>query len=55
MLATLQERLGAKVISDSAVVEAHGRDRNYPQIHPPLAVVFAESVSDVQEVLRYAH
>jgi D-lactate dehydrogenase (cytochrome) len=54
MLATLQERMGAKVVVDPAVLQAHGRDRNYPQTCPPLAVVFAESVPDVQEALRWA-
>jgi D-lactate dehydrogenase (cytochrome) len=54
MLATLQERMGAKVVVDPAVLQAHGRDRNYPQTYPPLAVVFAESVTDVQEALRWA-
>ena len=54
MLATLQERLGPKVVIDSAVLETHGQDRNYPRVYPPLAVVFAESVADVQEVLRWA-
>lgn len=54
MLATLQERMGAKVVTDPAVLEAHGQDRNYPQVYPPLAVVFAESVADVQEALRWA-
>lgn len=54
MLATLQERMGAKVVVDPVVLQAHGRDRNYPQTYPPLAVVFAESVSDVQEALRWA-
>jgi len=54
MLATLQERLGAKVVLDPAVLEAHGQDKNYPQIYPPLAVVFAETVADIQEALRWA-
>lgn len=54
MLATLQEHLGAKVVSDPAVLEAHGRDKNYPQVYPPLAVVFAESVVDIQEALAWA-
>jgi D-lactate dehydrogenase (cytochrome) len=53
MLARLQERMGAKVVTDPAVLEAHGRDRNYPQGRPPQAVVFAESVADVQEALRW--
>jgi D-lactate dehydrogenase (cytochrome) len=54
MLVSLQERMGAKVVTDPAVLQAHGQDRNYPQIYPPLAVVFAESVADVQEALRWA-
>lgn len=54
MLATLQERMGAKVSVDAAVLEAHGQDRNYPQVYPPLAVVYAENVADVQEALRWA-
>lgn len=54
MLATLQERMGAKVVTDPAVLQTHGRDRNYPQDYPPEAVVFAESVADVQEALRWA-
>ncbi|HEY1354290.1 MAG TPA: FAD-binding oxidoreductase [Ktedonobacteraceae bacterium] len=54
MLTTLQERMGAKVVIDPAVLQTHGQDRNYPQISPPQAVVFAESVLDVQEALRWA-
>lgn len=54
MLATLQERMGAKVVVDPAVLETHGQDRNYPQVYPPLAVVFAETVADVQEALSWA-
>ncbi|HEX7733807.1 MAG TPA: FAD-binding oxidoreductase [Ktedonobacteraceae bacterium] len=54
MLATLQERLGAKVVTDPAVLERHGQDRNYPRVYPPLAVVFAETVADIQEALNWA-
>lgn len=54
MLATLQERLGAKVVVDPVVLEAHGQDRSYPRIYAPLAVVFAETVADIQEALRWA-
>lgn len=54
MLATLQERMGAKVVIDPEVLQAHGRDRNYPQTTSPQAVVYAESVADVQEALRWA-
>jgi len=54
MLATLQERMGAKVVLDPSVLKTHGQDRNYPQLYPPLAVVFAETVADIQEALRWA-
>lgn len=54
MLARLQERLGAKVVVEPGVLEAHGHDQNYPQVYPPLAVVFAESVADIQEALAWA-
>lgn len=54
MLAKLQERMGAKVVLEPAVLDAHGQDRNYPQVYPPLAVVFAESVEDVREALSWA-
>ena len=54
MLTQLQERLGAKVVTERAVLEAHGQDKNYPQVYPPLAVVFAETVADIQEALTWA-
>ncbi len=54
MLTRLQERLGAKMVTDPAVLEAHGQDKNYPQVYPPLAVVFAETVADIQEALAWA-
>ena len=53
MRATLQARLGHQVSTNPAVLEAHGCDENYPEVRPPLAVVFAESVADVQEVLAW--
>lgn len=54
MLKVLQERLGTKVVTDPAVLEAHGQDKNYPQVYPPLAVVFAETVEDVQVALGWS-
>lgn len=54
MLAALQERLGTKVVTDTEVLDAHGQDKNYPQVYPPMAVVFAESIDDVQETLKWA-
>ena len=54
-IAMLQERLGAKVVTDPEMLNMHGRDQNYPQTYPVLAVVFAETVEDVQETLRWSH
>lgn len=36
-----------------SVLEQHGRDENYPDVRPPLAVVFAESKEDVQTTLAW--
>lgn len=46
--------LGAKVVTDTATREQHGRDENYPGVRLPEAVVFAESVEDIRETLAYA-
>lgn len=54
MLAMLQERLGVKVVTDPTVLATHGQDKNYPQVYPPLAVVFAEQVEDVREALAWS-
>src|SRR5215469_8221509 len=53
MLATLKDQFGEKVSFDPAILEAHGRDRSYPAVQPPEAVVFAESVEDVQQMLAW--
>jgi len=54
MIESLKDRLGAKVSTSPSVLDAHGRDENYPETMPPLAVVFAESARDVQDVLAWA-
>jgi len=54
MIESLKDRLGAKVSTNPSVLDAHGRDENYPETMPPLAVVFAESARDVQDVLAWA-
>ncbi len=54
MIEALKEQLGAKVSTSPSVLDAHGRDENYPETMPPLAVVFAESARDVQDVLAWA-
>src|SRR5258707_1557645 len=53
MLATLKDHFGEKVSFDPAILEAHGRDSSYPAVQPPEAVVFAESVEDVQKILAW--
>ncbi len=53
MIATLKDLLGEKVSFDPSVLEAHGKDTSYPEIHPPAAVVFAVSVEDVLKVLAW--
>ncbi len=55
MLATLTDLLGEKVSFDLTVLEAHGKDTSYPEVHSPEAVVFAESVEDVLKVLAWCH
>lgn len=54
MLSTLKDALGAKVSTNASHLEAHGKDENYPLSRPPLAVVYAESVADVQATLHWA-
>ncbi len=53
MITTLKAQLGEKVSTVPLALEAHGQDKSYPQVYPPLAVVFAETVQDVQEVLAW--
>jgi D-lactate dehydrogenase (cytochrome) len=55
MIATLIDLLGEKVSFDPTILEAHGKDTSYPEVHPPEAVVFAESVEDVLKVLAWCH
>jgi len=53
-VATLRALLGEEKVSESAsVLEAHGRDENFPEVRPPLAVAFAESVDDVRAALAW--
>ena len=35
------------------MLEQHGRDENFPEVRPPLAVAYAESREDVQTVLEW--
>src|SRR5438309_5250089 len=55
-LEQLQALLGTgKVSTSPSVLEQHGRDENFPEVRPPLAVVYAESKEDVQVVLEWCH
>src|SRR5271166_2739830 len=50
----LQARLKEGQVSTSqSILEQHGRDENFPEVRPPLAVAYAESVADVQAVLEW--
>jgi len=42
-----------QVSTDSSNLEQHGRDENFPEVRPPLAVAYAESREDVQIVLEW--
>ncbi|MEV1130937.1 FAD-binding oxidoreductase [Agromyces sp. NPDC049794] len=55
-LARLQEALGASVSTDADVLDASREDRSgWRSATPPLAVVHAASVAEVQQVMRLAH
>jgi D-lactate dehydrogenase (cytochrome) len=50
----LRTRLGSdKVTTSPTVLHSHGRDENFPDVRPPLAVAYAEEVADVQTVLDW--
>jgi FAD/FMN-containing dehydrogenase len=53
-LAELRAQLGPDNVTTSAsVLQSHGRDENYPEVHPPLAVAYAERREDVQAALAW--
>jgi D-lactate dehydrogenase (cytochrome) len=55
-LAELQAALGKdKVTTSPSVLHTHGRDENFPEVRPPLAVAYAAQVADVQTVLSWCH
>jgi D-lactate dehydrogenase (cytochrome) len=51
----LRARLGEKVTDDLYAREAHGRDENATPGQSPLAVVYAETVADIQTLLAWAN
>ena len=55
MKSTLIDLFGEKVSFNPTILEVHGKDTSYPEVHPPEAVVFAESVEDVLKVLAWCH
>lgn len=56
VVAQLQEALGASVSFDAEVLEATREDRSgWRSATPPLAVVHAGSVAEVQQLMRIAH
>ncbi len=42
-----------KVSTNQSVLEAHGRDENFPETRPPIAVAYADEVADIQAVLAW--
>jgi D-lactate dehydrogenase (cytochrome) len=53
-LAELQTQLGLdKVTTNPTVLQSHGRDENFPEVRPPLAVAYAEQLEDVQTVVHW--
>src|SRR6478736_2246612 len=53
-LEELRDQLGsAKVTTSPTVLQSHGRDENYPEVRPPLAVAYAEQIADVQTVVHW--
>lgn len=50
----LQFLLGPdKLSTNQSVLEAHGRDENFPDVRLPVAVAYAEQIEDIQVVLAW--
>lgn len=54
MVESLQRLLPQKVSTAPAELETHGKDESYPVHRPPIAVVYAENLSDIQTTLSWA-
>ncbi len=50
----LEAAFGERASFNPEVLKAHGRDEGYPEVRPVDAVVFAESVEDVEKLIRLA-
>ncbi|PNY80560.1 FAD-binding oxidoreductase [Deinococcus koreensis] len=53
-LAALQARFAEQLSTAPAILQAHGRDESHPTVHPPHAVLFARSETDVVDALGLA-
>lgn len=54
VLADLRVQLGSDNVTTSAsVLESHGRDENFPEVRPPLAVAYAEHLEHVHAVIAW--
>jgi len=51
MLESLRAQLGERLDRNPYNIAAHGRDENATQGQPPLAVIFAETIQDIQVTL----
>ncbi len=54
MVESLKHFLPQKVSTAPADLETHGKDESYPLHHPPIAVVYAENLSDIQTTLVWS-
>ena len=53
--AALRERFGTRFSTAEAVRGHHGKDATFHEPHPPDAVVFPETVEEVQEIVHACH
>jgi D-lactate dehydrogenase (cytochrome) len=53
-LSTLAAQLGEKFSLAPADLALHGKDESYPEQRPPVAVVYAQSLEDIQTTLAWA-
>lgn len=50
----LRAQLGeSKVSTSPSVLHSHGKDENFPEVRPPIAVAYAERLDDVQTVMHW--
>src|SRR5437764_8705231 len=52
LLASLQQRLGARLSTSAAVCAQHGKDESYHMPHAPDAVAFAHSTDEVSAIVK---